>query len=443
MGRILVVDDDSTSRNSVRRILEREGYAVHEADNVESALEALKEQSFDLMVCDYRMPGKSGLDLLSELRQIHSRMPVLMVSAFADAETEKKARHLGAIGLLHKPFRRQELLNIANKFENSEIRTSTHHRGKVMIHIKNILVPVDFSAPSEKAFKYGLSLAQQFHARLTVAHVAPSLASFDYRIGSGGIDLEKLALDSAQHHLEQFISAESSKRVEIRTMLKIGDVRGELLRIIDDEKIDMVVMGSHGRRNLEKFFLGSTTEHLLRKVPVPVLTVSHPEPQSAVQEPAPFRRIVYATDISENAEIGLSYTAELARAFNARLTLLHTVDLAGSNYWAFGAPGVPAFDYAALKDEALQRLQQILKSEQTSGIEAEAIVLEGAAHSTIADFVKESNADLLVLNLQSKGILERVMLGATAERVIRSSHVPVLAIPVDTASRFMQFSSAA
>ena len=111
MSRILVVDDDSICRDSMRKILERGGHDVQVAPDVDSALNALNEQYFDLMVCDFRMPGKSGLDLLSELRHRNSIMPVVMVSAFADAETEGKSKRLGASALLRKPFRRQELLD--------------------------------------------------------------------------------------------------------------------------------------------------------------------------------------------------------------------------------------------------------------------------------------------------------------------------------------------
>ena len=116
MGWILVVVDDSTCRDSIKKILEREGHNVQGARDVDSALAALKNHHFDLMVCDYRMPGKSGLDLLSELKHQNSDLPVLMVSAFADADTEAAAKRLGAIGLLRKPFRRQQLVDEAGRF---------------------------------------------------------------------------------------------------------------------------------------------------------------------------------------------------------------------------------------------------------------------------------------------------------------------------------------
>jgi len=113
MGMILVTDDDTTCRNSMQMILEREGHVVEAAADVDHALAAMARRDFDLIVCDYRMPGRSGLDFLAELRRMHSTTPVLMISAFADPETEAEAKRLGAEDILRKPFRRQELIDHA------------------------------------------------------------------------------------------------------------------------------------------------------------------------------------------------------------------------------------------------------------------------------------------------------------------------------------------
>ena len=111
MSRILVADDDETCRCAIQRVLEREGHAVEAAADVDSALAALSGRTFDLIVCDYKMPGKSGLDLLTEIRKRQSGVPVLMISACTDIETETAVKELGALGLLRKPFRRHELID--------------------------------------------------------------------------------------------------------------------------------------------------------------------------------------------------------------------------------------------------------------------------------------------------------------------------------------------
>jgi len=107
---ILIADDDKTYRDSLQKVLEREGYQVESAEDVDSALEALRTRRFDLVVCDYRMPGKTGIDLLLELNRQQSTIPVLMISAWADPATEAHAVALGA-EMMRKPIRRQDLLD--------------------------------------------------------------------------------------------------------------------------------------------------------------------------------------------------------------------------------------------------------------------------------------------------------------------------------------------
>ena len=113
MGRILVADDEKTCRDSIRKVLEREGHTVQTAENVDGALEALSADPYDLVVCDYRMPGKTGIDLLIELKRRQSSVPVLMISAYADALAEAAILHLGALEIMKKPIRRQALIDRA------------------------------------------------------------------------------------------------------------------------------------------------------------------------------------------------------------------------------------------------------------------------------------------------------------------------------------------
>jgi two-component system response regulator PilR (NtrC family) len=115
MKTVLVTDDDQTCRDAIQMVLQREGYEVETAPDVDRALEALGARHFDLVVCDYRMPRKTGLDLLSELRQQQSHIPVLMISAFADATAQCTALSLGASDFLKKPLRRQALVDSARK----------------------------------------------------------------------------------------------------------------------------------------------------------------------------------------------------------------------------------------------------------------------------------------------------------------------------------------
>ena len=115
MAKILVADDDRTCRDSIQKVLERADHTVQTAESVDEALEALTVHDFDLVVCDYRMPGKTGIDLLTELKRRQACVPVLMISAYADAVAEAAILQLGALEVLKKPIRRQALVDRAAK----------------------------------------------------------------------------------------------------------------------------------------------------------------------------------------------------------------------------------------------------------------------------------------------------------------------------------------
>ena len=301
-----------------------------------------------------------------------------------------------------------------------------------MIKLKKILVPVDFSDPSRKAIDYGAALAQKFGSRIVLAHIVPSLAALNYAFPADTYEMEKKTFADAKKRVPEMLPQDYLSSLDTQIIVKTGDVRHELLGIVDQEDINLVVMGTHGRGTFGHLLLGSTAESILRRVPVPILTVSHLNPEHEIHEHhiAPIHRILYATDLSETMRIGLRYSAELARSFRAELTLLNVVD----NLELFHT-GAPA--WAAERDNALSRFKWAVSEENVTDVRTEVMVLEGEAHSTITRFAERSKVDLIVLNLHSKTFLERAMLGSTAERVIRTAAIPVLSLPVATADRYL------
>src|SRR5689334_24353077 len=143
-----------------------------------------------------------------------------------------------------------------------------------MPRISHILTPLDFSDASRKAMHYATHLALRFGAKLTVAHVIPSFTAFNYAFPGDTEEFEQKAFLETRRLLPLEIPEAYRGRLNTQTIARCGDVRDELLGIITNENVDLVVMGTHGRRSLERFFLGSSTESLLRRVSVPILTVA-------------------------------------------------------------------------------------------------------------------------------------------------------------------------
>ncbi len=115
MSKILLADDDNRCREAIRKVLEREGHTVLSVAHVDRALEALERAEFDLVICDYRMPDKSGLDLLIEMKRHHSSIPVLMISADLDPAASTALLDHGVRNLLKKPIRRRDLVEGASR----------------------------------------------------------------------------------------------------------------------------------------------------------------------------------------------------------------------------------------------------------------------------------------------------------------------------------------
>jgi DNA-binding response OmpR family regulator len=107
-GRVLVVDDDETVRDVVRRYLERDGHEVVVAGDGESALQLVAKQVPDLIVLDLMLPGIDGLEVCRRLRQRHS-VPIVMLTALGEEEDRVVGLQLGADDYVTKPFSPREL----------------------------------------------------------------------------------------------------------------------------------------------------------------------------------------------------------------------------------------------------------------------------------------------------------------------------------------------
>ena len=104
MARILVVDDEASSRKVLGVILEEDGHTVQEAGGVNEAYDVFQSRPFDLVITDHRMSDGDGLTLLTKCREFDSEIPVVMLTAFASVEIAVKAMRQGAFDFMTKPF---------------------------------------------------------------------------------------------------------------------------------------------------------------------------------------------------------------------------------------------------------------------------------------------------------------------------------------------------
>ena len=101
---LLIVDDEESNRDMLSRRLQRHGFEVVMAEDGHQALDSIRQQTPDVVLLDIRMPGMSGLELLPKAKAIRPDVPIIMITAYGDAETKRQALENGAEALLTKPI---------------------------------------------------------------------------------------------------------------------------------------------------------------------------------------------------------------------------------------------------------------------------------------------------------------------------------------------------
>ena len=108
-GRVLIIDDEAAIRESLQILLEEDGYEVVNAGDGEEGLSLLDTQAFDLILLDFQLPGRNGLEVLTEIRERDPEMAVIMLTAYATIENAKAAIQGGAVNFIAKPWTNEKL----------------------------------------------------------------------------------------------------------------------------------------------------------------------------------------------------------------------------------------------------------------------------------------------------------------------------------------------
>lgn len=147
-----------------------------------------------------------------------------------------------------------------------------------MISIKNILCPIDYSVYSEKALKYAIEFAEKYNAKLYLMHVL-DIRIYDitdpelYNVNV----IDKETINKLRERLHKCISEDTRKNIEVETIVIEGVPFAEIIKKARECKVDLIVLGTHGRTGLSHAIMGSVAEKVVRKAPCPVLTIRHPE----------------------------------------------------------------------------------------------------------------------------------------------------------------------
>ena len=300
-----------------------------------------------------------------------------------------------------------------------------------MLHINNILLPTDFSRGAEQALNEALFLARRHEATLHVLHVvtaparlpmAMDLVLSSYKEEAFG-DLEAQAASS----LEELLQAYDSTEVQIETTIRRGEAAGPVvLSYAETLDADLIALGTRGRREAKRLFMGSVAEEIIREAACPVLAVR--ERKGAFPDRPVVERILVPVDFSEHSQRALTYGKELAASYGADLGLLHVVERP-SLPGAYGLEVEPAQIQASDVDDKIREALVDTSSEAPGpDVHVTCHVQEGHTPNVITSVAKTRESDLIVLASHGRTGLKRFVMGSVAESVLRKAPCPAFIV---------------
>ena len=299
-----------------------------------------------------------------------------------------------------------------------------------MVNIDRILCPVDLSQFSRDSLRHALALAKWWYgAQVTVCHVySAPLPLLPVAGMPGNVALaQPVQSDDMVEEVRRFCApslTESWQSVEI--IVREGNATKEIVQLAEQLPADVLVMGTHGRSGFERLFLGSVTEKVLRSTRVPVMTVPPPVTQPG---PSLYKTILCPLDFSDASTRALDYALALAREADARLILLHVIEglLGEGGGSEMGHLSVAEFS-RYLEEDAVAQLTAVVPERARFWCKPEERVTRGRAYREILKVAKDEGVELIVMGVQGKGALTRLVFGSTTHHVIREAGCPVLTI---------------
>ena len=290
--------------------------------------------------------------------------------------------------------------------------------------LKNIVVGLDASEGAAVTLDQAARLARQTDARLHVMHVVQALNLEDFPdMYTDPLDQAfELTREHAETHLKEMIEAAGLALDQVDLRVPIGQPFLDLLRLVREVSADLLVLGARGEAG---HGVGAVASKCVRKAPVPVLLVRPPHA-------GPFQRIVACVDFSETSGHALDRAAALAARDGARLDVVHTFATPWNvAMYPMGVPEVaPEIHeecFKSLEAQLARFVQERLGSAAPDATHTHLLESFSPARGII-EFVRENDGDLVVLGTRGRTGVRALLMGTTAERIIRRCPCCVLAI---------------
>ena len=276
---------------------------------------------------------------------------------------------------------------------------------------KNILFPTDFSEESLPVLPYAGQVARTFGARMHLCHIHAEVPL------AAGLAAPRLYEAEGKEAAEGLVALRESPDLEgldLKLVLASGTIEDEMQNIIRDYDIDLIVAGTHGRTGLNKMVFGSAVEEICRVATCPVFTVG---PATESVPDAPFKNILFPTNLSEISKKTLPYIALLAGKYGSKVTVLHVLQEGGT---------AGAGQQKNL--ESIRASMSIDFGPPLSKFHPEFLVVPGGVAETVLRVARERQAGLITLGIRN-AFRPGILVERTAYRIMAGAHCPVLTVP--------------
>ena len=290
---------------------------------------------------------------------------------------------------------------------------------------RSILVPLDGSLPSEQSLPYAAALARRSGAALQLAYVHTPLLLGEGVMYLGTPDVH-LWEEEKQYLLGVVDRLKKAGLEKVSAHVLEGTIAQTLQEHALEEGSDLVVMTTHGRGPVSRFWLGSVADQLVHRLPIPLLLIHTREAEAAPTAESKVRNVLVALDGTPTAEQILEPAGGLAKVLGASLTLLRVVpSVVPHGVQKEKVPGALLAD--TLRAEARVYLQRVANSLCDRGIAVQTRILAHAHPATaILNETASGEYDLLALETHGRRGLPRLFLGSVADKVVRGATLPVL-----------------
>jgi nucleotide-binding universal stress UspA family protein len=292
------------------------------------------------------------------------------------------------------------------------------------IRVDRILCPIDFSDASAEAYRYAQSIACRYSAKLILQHVVElwQHPSCYYQTELEYYEqFRETLVNNAQDQLRQF--ADLSDGIQPECIVEESMAPDAILCAARSRAINLIIMGTHGRRGFDHLMLGSVTERVLRHAPCPVLAVARSRPDQSARNPAAkpidVQRILCCVDFSPHSQRALQHAVSVAGAYGAQLTILHVLE-----------NNSDSAEIVKETDAAMDKLQRWVAPSTLDPASVHVEVRLGKPYREILDLAAETQSDLIVTGVRGRNSLDLAVFGSTTYRVIQLHPGPVLTVPM-------------